>query len=391
MAEDNRRHAYEYLLELATRKGYVVFDDIIDAADEWQLPLADVDWLSGSITTRGILVYDDPPGNMERAETDDNDDYYDYAQIDYEAVYSRIIEREPGLAPLIEEVRKIIPPQKRELSSIIHQAQEGNQYARNRIVEMHLRQALRIALSRAEQYDADLVDCVGDAFVGLQIATDRYEPSMGPFGSYASLWILQNISRNQKTQCPDVYYPVHKKEDYYNVYPMLKDEGCLACRKIWDCKEVLSLVNDKLGYSQDDKNGQDAIFASLPFDSFEEIVSSVEDEDLYRIIGVTGFPARENWKKERMLEELCNEKSLEEAIEQKQCKERIDEVLETLTTREQKVLRERYGLDDGFEKTLEEVGKMYGVTRERIRQIEAKALRKLRHPSRSRKVKEFLD
>ena len=85
------------------------------------------------------------------------------------------------------------------------------------------------------------------------------------------------------------------------------------------------------------------------------------------------------------------EMSVEDAVAQQVLRERLEEVLQTLTTREQKVLRLRFGLDDGRERTLEQVGQEFGVTRERIRQIEAKALRKLRHPSRSRKFKDFLD
>ena len=140
---------------------------------------------------------------------------------------------------MIDEIRLIRPPQFRELSGIIYQAKEGNEYARNRIVEMHLRMAVRIGLQRAEQYDADLVDCIGDACVGLHTAVERYDPdTSGPFGSYASLRMLQNISREQKTQRPDVYYPVHKKEQYYTMYPILRNRGCTACDKVWVCRKV---------------------------------------------------------------------------------------------------------------------------------------------------------
>ena len=194
MAGDNRQDAYAYLLNLATQQGYVTFDNIIDAADRWELPINEVDWLSNSITTRGILVYDEAQEKANRVN--DDDEYSDYAQSDYEAVFKMVVELEPSLKPFIDEIKMIRPPQFRELSGIIYQAKEGNECARNRIVEMHLRIAFRIGLQRAEQYDADLVDFIGDACVGLLTAVDRYDPyTSGPFDSYASLWMLQNISR----------------------------------------------------------------------------------------------------------------------------------------------------------------------------------------------------
>ena len=149
MAGDNRQDAYAYLLNLATQQEYVTFDNIIDAADRWELPINEVDWLSNSITTRGILVYDEAPEKANRVN--DDDEYSDYAQSDYEAVFKMVVELEPSLKPFIDEIKMIRPPQFRELSGIIYQAKEGNEYARNRIVEMHLRIAVRIGLPRAEQ------------------------------------------------------------------------------------------------------------------------------------------------------------------------------------------------------------------------------------------------
>lgn len=277
MAGDNIQDAYAYLLNLASQQGYVTFDNIIDAADRWELPINEVDWLSNSITTRGILVYDEAPEKTNRLS--DDDEYSDYAQSDYEAVFQRVIELEPSLKPLIDEIRLIRPPQFRELSGIIYQAKEGNEYVRNRIVEMHLRIAVRIGLQRAEQYDADLVDCIGDACVGLLTAVDRYDPdTSGPFGSYASLWMLQNVSREQKTQRSDVYYPVHKKEQYYTMYPILRDRGCTFCEKIWKCQKVRGIIQERLNCSNEQT--EDVILQMKPFDFLDAILDDVfQDED----------------------------------------------------------------------------------------------------------------
>ena len=137
MTGDNRQDAYAYLLDLAARQGYVTFDDIIGVAERWSLPINEVDWLSNSIMTRGILVYDEAPEKQNRVGEDD--EYSDYAQIDYESIFNRIVELEPSLQRFVDDVRQIKPPQFRELLRIIYQAKEGNGYARNRIVEMHLR------------------------------------------------------------------------------------------------------------------------------------------------------------------------------------------------------------------------------------------------------------
>ena len=275
MAGDNRQDAYSYLLDLAAQRGYVTFDDIIDASERWSLPLNDVDWLSNSITTRGVLVYDEPPEKQNRVGG--ADEYSDYAQSDYEEIFNRIVELEPSLQQFVDEIRRIKPPQFRELSGIIYQAKEGNEYARNRIVEMHLRIALRIALQRAEQYDADLIDCVGDACIGLLVAVDKYDPeTSGLFGSYASLWMLQNVSREQKTQRPAVYYPLHKKEQYYTMYPILKQRGCLECGEVWNCKKIRNIIVDKLECTNEQT--EDVILQALPFCSFEELSENVFED-----------------------------------------------------------------------------------------------------------------
>ena len=381
MAGDNRQDAYVYLLNLATQQGYVTFDNIIDAADRWELPVNGVDWLSNSITTRGILVYDEAPEKTNRV-SDDNE-YSDYAQSDYEAVFQRVIKLEPSLKPLIDEIRLIRPPQFRELSGIIYQAKEGNEYARNRIVEMHLRIAVRIGLQRAEQYDADLIDCIGDACIGLLTAVDRYDPdTSGPFGSYASLWMLQNISREQKTQRPDVYYPVHKKEQYYTMYPILRDRGCTSCEKIWKCKKVRDLIQERLNCSNEQT--EDVILQMKPFDSLDAMIDDVfRDED-------DVFEKHENEFEILLLERLTDPHDMCAGLERKNMQETVNSILKTLTDREQKVIKDRFGFDNGEEKTLEEVSADFGVTRERVRQIELKALRKLSHPSRLNKLKGYI-
>lgn len=372
MAGDNRQDTYAYLLDLAMKQGYITFDDIINAAEQWQLSLNEVDWLSNSISTRGVLVCDEAPEKTNRIE--ESDEFGDYSQCDYEEVFGRIVELEPSLSLLVDAVRMIKPPQYREMAGIIYQAKEGNEYAKNRIVEMHLRMALRIGLQRAEQYDADIVDCIGDACVGLIIAVDKYDPdTSGPFGSYSSLWMLQNISREQRTQRANVYYPVHKKEQYYTMYPILKDRGCTTCDKVWICREVRRIVQNRLECTNE--QSKDVILQALAFDSFEEMFQNVVFEEK-RI-----FDKQEERICRLFIEKLSVFDDIEDIIGEQEMREAVNEALGILTDREQKIIRDRFGFDDGKEKTLEEVGEDFGVTRERIRQIEAKALRKLSHSS----------
>lgn len=382
MSEDVRQDAYEKLLSIAEKQGYLTLDDIMDIAGESALPLNDVDWLSNSVITRGILVYDEKP-HKENIVTAD-EEYDDFAQTDYNAMFERIAKTEPSLAVFVNGIKNIKPPQAGELNRLIYQAQEGNTYARNRIAEMHLRVALKIALQRAEQFDADLIDCVGDACVGLLTAIDRYDPSAnGAFLSYASLWMLQNISREQPSQRPQVYYPVHKKEQYFTMYPILKKEGCVNCKEILECRKVRELICKRLECSNEQT--QDVIWQVIPFASYEQLI-----EEMF-------FSHRNVFEKHfdedgiRFVCDLLKYDDMEDTVIYEDMRKTIEHILNTLKERESAVLRRRFGFINGRERTLEEIGKEFGITRERVRQIEVKALRKLRHPSRSRYMRGYLE
>ena len=169
MGRDNRQEALLNLIQLSEELGYVTFDNIMDCADSFSLPIQDFDWLSNTVATRGIIVYDEAPTNRIR-EDQDAEEYDDYAHGDYDIIYDRIIELDPNMKAFVEEVRRIVPPQWREFDTLKYQAMEGNQHARERMVEMHLRVALRLALQRAAAFDLDIEETIGDACIGLVIA-----------------------------------------------------------------------------------------------------------------------------------------------------------------------------------------------------------------------------
>lgn len=199
MERDSKEVALDHLLEHAEKQEYITFDDIMNCADTYSLSIQDFDWLSNTIITRGVLIYDETPSNRILPDQE-VDDYDDYAQSDYEVIYSRITELDGSLEPLIAEIRNIKPPQRKEFSQLRYQMLEGNQHARERMIEMYLRIALKIALQRVETYDMDIQDAVSEACIGLVMAVDKYNPDEnGAFTPYASMWILQSISRKQGT------------------------------------------------------------------------------------------------------------------------------------------------------------------------------------------------
>ena len=383
MEKEKRKQAYEFLLQLAEQQGYITFDNIMEQADAFLLPIQDFDWLSNSLLSRGILIYDETPENLP-ADVADDDDYYEYAQVDYTKVYRRVVQLDPALESLVNTIENILPPQKRETKKLKYQAAEGNTFARNRLIEMHLRMALRIALQRAETYDLNIDETISSAFVGLVISVDKFDPdTCGPFATYASWWILQNISREQETKRPSVHYPAHRKEGYFSMYPLLKKYGCIKCDNILKCHKIRTIIMQKMDCSEDAVI--DIINQMLPLEYMEDIVKNSLDTDLNN---------EDNLDVGLILANICRESIVDEEVAYREvfnnmCAEEIHKALETLKPREQETIELRFGLNGGEPHTLEEVGNIFGVTRERIRQIEAKAIRKLRHPSRGNKFKVY--
>ena len=269
----------------------------------------------------------------------------------------KIYLKEIGRVPLLS------PDEETELAK---RMAEGDSYAKKRLSEANL----RLVVSIAKKYvgsGMQFLDLIQEGNLGLLKAVEKFDYTKGfKFSTYATWWIRQAITRAIADQARTIRIPVHMVETITKVKKvssqLLHETGHdPSAEEIADKLEMpAERVREIMRIAQDPV-------------SLETPIGEEEDSHLGDFIPDDDAPAPADAASLMLL------------------KEQLNEVLSTLTDREAKVLRLRFGLEDGRSRTLEEVGKEFDVTRERIRQIEAKALRKLRHPSRSKKVKDFLD
>lgn len=340
--------------------GFITENRIFEVLEENSISLLDSDSIVDKLLSRGVIIRNDAI-----PEPDKDDDEYDKGHYDYEAIFNSILENTPELAGLIEYVRKIKAPQHREWQVLLPQAQNGNQFARNRIFEMYMRSVLRLALQFSQKYNQPLEDTIQNGLVGLYISIDKFEYGrQDNFPQYYPLWVMQQIRREIEMVNPTVYYPVHIKDQIITAFDIVANHFCELCASNDICPNLIEEIKVKL--ECDDEDALFAIRSLRPFDSYDKLAENdavFVDEDF----------------------------SLDEMVEEHEIKDSIHKVLLTLRDKELDIIQLRYGFRDDVCYTLEEIGAKYNVTRERVRQIEAKALRKLKHPTRTNVFKEYFD
>lgn len=343
-------------------KGFVTENIILDAIAEHNLSLDEIDRICDNLLSMGVIIQDS-------IYLDDNEDdgFYDRSKIDYEKIFSSVIEIDDSIKPFINEVRQLQPPQHREAQNLILQAKAGNVFAKERIINMYLKIVVRIALWHYDKFKLPLADAIQDGCLGLIKALEKFEiGKQDKFSTYAPWWIRQYIMREARIENSPIYFPVHVKDKLFNIYETVSQHYCENCTTNDICVDLIEFVSQKLDCDSDQATEYIGFFQRI--ESVEELLYL--DEHIFSD------------------KNLFEEQTIDDYIE-RESKERITKILGTLTSREEKVMLLRFGIMDGKERTLELVGKSFSVTRERIRQIEAKALRKLRHPSRSKILKEY--
>lgn len=344
----------EELLKLGKEKGVITYEQLAENLKGLDLTGEELDELYNLFNENNIRILSD----------DDNDEDGGKLLLDDDVLTKDLTINDP-VRMYLKEIGQIKLLTMDEELKLADKIAAGDELAKSTLAEANL----RLVVSIAKRYVGRgmlFLDLIQEGNIGLMKAVEKFDVTKGyKFSTYATWWIRQAITRAIADQARTIRVPVHMVETI-NKLARVQRQLTLELNREPSEEELAKKLNTSVEKIREIyKISQEPV-------SLETPIGEEDDSHLGDFI-----------KDERNV-------SPEEYATNELLKDEISSVLETLTEREEKVIRLRFGLDDGKSKTLEEVGQIFGVTRERIRQIEAKALRKLRHPSRSRKLKDYM-
>lgn len=363
------------LIQKAEKKGKKLsYAEIGQGLETIELDKDEIEGIYEEIIDKGIaIVSEGSPEDFELAEIENEDTAEieetisgDKKEVDLEESIPKTIAVDDPVRMYLKEIGKVPLLTAEEEIDLAKRMENGEEWAKQKLCEANL----RLVVSIAKRYVGRgmlFLDLIQEGNLGLIKAVDKFDWRKGyKFSTYATWWIRQAITRSIADQARTIRIPVHMVETINKLMriqrQLLQEFGREATPE--EIAEEMDISVEKVREIL--KIAQEPV-------SLETPIGEEEDSHLGDFIPDEDVPAPA------------------EAAAFSMLKEQLVEVLDTLTEREQKVLKLRFGLEDGRARTLEEVGKQFDVTRERIRQIEAKALRKLRHPSRSKKLKDYLE
>lgn len=366
--EELKMESIRTLVQRGKKKGSLTYREIMDALQGVELTADQIDEIYEQLGRMGIDILpetgDVEEEVLEKASDEEADEVEEEPEVDLSIPEGvgiddpvRMYLKEIGRVPLLNAQEEI---------QLAKRMLDGDESAKRRLAEANL----RLVVSIAKRYVGRgmlFLDLIQEGNLGLIKAVEKFDYTKGfKFSTYATWWIRQAITRAIADQARTIRIPVHMVETINKLIrvsrQLLQELGREPIPE--EIATVMEIPVERVREIM--KIAQEPV-------SLETPIGEEEDSHLGDFIPDEDAPAPA------------------EAASFILLKEQLEEVLETLTPREEKVLRLRFGLDDGRTRTLEEVGQEFGVTRERIRQIEAKALRKLRHPSRSKKLKDYLE
>jgi RNA polymerase primary sigma factor len=344
------------LIEKGKAKGVLTYKEIMDMLEDVDLQPEQIEKVYETLESLGIDVLDEIVEEDEASSDKDDTSISVPESVNIDDPV-RMYLKEIGKVPLLTADEEV---------ELAKRMGEGDEMAKRKLVEANL----RLVVSIAKRYVGRgmlFLDLIQEGNLGLIKAVEKFDYTKGfKFSTYATWWIRQAITRAIADQARTIRIPVHMVETINKLIrvsrQLLQEYGREPLPE--EIAEEMDIPEEKVREIM--KIAQEPVSLETPIGEEEDshLGDFIPDEEAQAPAEAAAFTL---------------------------LKEQLMDVLDTLTSREEKVLRLRFGLDDGRARTLEEVGKEFNVTRERIRQIEAKALRKLRHPSRSKKLKDYLD